>query len=231
MCVPFRFSTPVWKVFCSTIIMLVFQGCGLECHPGEGIATNQKELAQPPHLVPPPIPTMGVGPNLNVKGGGPPFPGGCPPPPPPPPVPASTTPQNNNLQQGGPPVNPAPPPAPPPPPPPSGGINENSDTKSQNHQNSAVNHPKGVARGAGGGYSTNNHGSNSSKPNSDNAAATMPKRPRKTSGGVMGYGMPPKNAQGNMSSIDTVSLFWKEILFSNKLLAIISYCYTLGQKS
>ena len=34
----------------------------------------------------------------------------------------------------------------------------------------------------------------------------MPKRPRKTSGGVMGYGMPPKNAQGNMSSIDTVSL-------------------------
>ena len=164
---------------------------------------------------------MGVGPNLNVKGGGPPFSGagGCPPPlPPPAVVPASpTTPPNNNLPPGGPlPVsNPAPPPPPPPPPPPGpvvassgGGINENSDTKSQNHQNSAVNHLKGVPGGRGGYSSVNNHGSNSSKPHSDNAAATMPKRPRKTSGGVMGYGMPPKNAQGNMSSIDTVSLIF-----------------------
>ena len=185
-------------------IFQFFQGLGgLECHPGEGNA--QKEIAQPPQLLPPTIPTMGVGPNLNVK---PPISvGSCPPPSGPPP-------QNNNLQQqgqGGPPA-PAPPPPPPPPPsvPPSGG-NENSDTKSQNHQNSAVNHPKGLVPGrAGGGGYSNNHGSNSSKPNSDNA--TMPKRPRKTSGGVLGYGIPPKNAQGNMSSIDTVSsLFSRSI--------------------
>ena len=136
---------------------------------------------------------MGVGPNLNVK---PPF---APPTGPPPP-------QNNNLQQGQPqggaPVPPIPPAPPPPPAPPTGG-NENSDTKSQNHQNSAVNQPtKGLVPGGRAGYA-NNHGSNSSKPNSDNA--TMPKRPRKTSGGVLGFGMSPKNAQGNMSSIDTVS--------------------------
>lgn len=178
------------------LMYLFFQSCGVECHPGDAL----KETA---HTHPP----------LH------------PPPAPPPPIPNNTSPpvtcsvnsysvnsgpgQNNNQlanQQA---------------------LAENSDNssstmKSQNH--SSVNSSSAVKGGvAGGGVGSVSRGQNNGSNNGNNKKqqapptnsdnCTMPKRPRKTSGPVIGgYGMPAKTSP----NMDQPVSFTKDLnLFQN----------------
>lgn len=76
--------------------------------------------------------------------------------------------------------------------------------KSQN-QKSAVNLGAGVTVGGRGNNFANNHNSNPAK---SDTMATMPKRPRKTSGGVLAF---QSSKQGNAP--ETVRNFSKMLVY------------------